>query len=125
MSNQARTVTETEFAILGALWDRGPSTVREIVESVYGEHTHSLHASVKSLLGRLSGKELVKCEKQGSAHFFTATSDRREFVASQLQLLADDNFGGSLGPLLLTLADSLELNGKDRAAIERIIDGIE
>ena len=125
MSNQTRTVTETEFAILSALWERGSSTVREIVESVYGDHTHSLHASVKSLLGRLTDKGYVECEKKGSAHFFTATKGRKEFVAEQLQSLADHNFGGALGPLLLTLVENLQLNGKDRAAIERIIDGIE
>jgi hypothetical protein len=54
MSRQTRDVTETEFAILNVLWDRGPSTVRGIVEVVYGRHTHSLHTSVKSLLERLA-----------------------------------------------------------------------
>ena len=125
MSNQSRTVTETEFAILCALWELGASTVRTIVESVYGKHTHSLHASVKSLLGRLAEKGFVTCEKKGAAHFFSATKDRKDFVSEQLQSLADNNFGGSLGPLLLTLVENLEISRKDRAAIERIIDEIE
>ena len=34
MSSRAKTVTETEFAILNVLWDGGPTTVREIVEAV-------------------------------------------------------------------------------------------
>lgn len=118
-------MTETEFAILGSLWERGALTVREIVEAVYGEHTHSLHASVKSLLGRLTEKGYVHCEKKGSAHFFTATRNHKDFVAEQLQILADHNFGGSLGPLLLTLVESLKLSQKDQAAIERMIDGMK
>ncbi len=125
MSREVRAVTETEFAILDVLWDKGPATVREIVESVYGEHTHSLHAGVKSLLERLADKAFVVCERRGGAHFFSTTVDRKTFVAQQLQGLADSNFGGSLTPLLMTLVDNVKLARKDREAIRKIIEGID
>ena len=125
MPRQTRTVTETEFAILDVLWDRGPTTVREIVEAIYGEHTHSLHASVKSLLERLSDKNFVGCQRKGPAHLFSATVARETFVAHQLQLLADSNFGGSLTPLLNTLVDNVKLSRKDREAIRKIIEKID
>jgi len=125
MPRPTKTVTDTELAILNVLWDRGPATVREIVEAVYGEHTHSLHASVKSLLERLADKEYVVCEGRGAAHRFSATVNRETFVGQQLQLLADDNFGGSLTPLLLALVDNVKLSRKDREAIRRIIEKIE
>jgi predicted transcriptional regulator len=125
MSRPARDVTETEFAILNVLWQRGPSTVRGIVEAVYGKHTHSLHTSVKSLLERLAGKDFVTCQRHGGAHFFSATMARDVFVAGQLQLLADSNFGGSLTPLLSALVDNIKLSSKDREAIRRIIEKIQ
>ena len=122
MPRRTRAVTDTEFAILNVLWDRGRTTVREIVEAVYGKHTHSLHASVKSLLERLADKEYVVCEGRGPAHLFSATVDRGSFVGQQLQLLADSNFGGSLTPLLLTLVDRVKLSRRDREAIRKIIE---
>ena len=122
MPRQMKTVTETEFAILNVLWDRGPATVREIVEAIYREHTHSLHASVKSLLERLADKDYVDCERGGLPHLFSATVDRERFVGQQLQLLADSNFGGSLTPLLLTLVDRVRLGRRDREAIRKIIE---
>ena len=122
MPRQMKTVTETEFAILNVLWDRGPATVREIVEAIYREHTHSLHASVKSLLERLADKDYVHCERRGLPHLFSATVDREKFVGQQLQLLADSNFGGSLTPLLLTLVDRVRLGRRDREAIRKIIE---
>ena len=125
MPRQTKDVTETEFAILDVLWDRGPSTVRGIVVGVYGRHTHSLHTSVKSLLQRLADKGFVTCQRHGGAHFFSATVAREVFVAQQLQLLADSNFGGSLTPLLSTLMDNIKLNSKDREAIRRIIEKIQ
>ena len=125
MPQRIKTVTDTEFAILNVLWDRGPTTVREIVEAVYGEHTHSLHASVKSLLERLADKKYVVREERGPAHLFSATVDREEFVGQQLQSLADSNFGGSLSPLLLALVDNVKLNRRDRETIRSIIDKID
>ena len=125
MPNQTRAVTETEFAILNVLWDRGPTTVREIVEAIYRQHTHSLHASVKSLLERLADKDFVACQRLGAAHLFSATVARETFVAQQLQLLADSNFGGSLAPLLNTLVDNVKLSRGEREAIRRIIEKID
>ncbi len=125
MPPQKKEVTETEFAILNALWEGGPTTVRGIVEAVYRVHTHSLHASVKSLLERLADKGFVDCRQKGGVHFFSAVVDRDDFVARQLQLLADSNFGGSLAPLLNTLVDKVELSTKDREAIRKIIEKID
>ena len=125
MPRPTKDVTETEFAILNVLWDRGPTTVRGIVEAIYRSHTHSLHASVKSLLERLADKGFVVCQRREGVHFFSAAVDRGAFVAQQLQLLADSNFGGSLTPLLNTLIDNAKLSRKDREAIRRIIEKIE
>ena len=125
MGSPGKTVTETEFAILDVLWQRGSATVREIVEDVYGKHSHSLHASVKSLLERLGEKGFVTCERRGAAHQFLPLVERKTFVAQQLQVLADSNFGGSLAPLLMTLVEKVGLTGKDREAIRRIIEKLE
>ena len=125
MAKTSNAVTETEFAILDVLWNQETATVREIVEAIYQKHTHSLHASVKSLLERLADKRLVSHQRIGAVHSFAATVQREDFVAQQLQGLADSNFGGSLTPLLLTLVDNVKLSQKDRSAIHEIIDRID
>ena len=125
MPRQTKDVTETEFAILNVLWDHGPTTVRGIVEAIYQTHTHSLHASVKSLLERLADKDFVVRQRREGVHFFTASVARETFVAQQLQLLADSNFGGSLTPLLNTLVENVKLSPKDREAIRKIIEKID
>ena len=125
MPQHTRNVTETEFAILNVLWERGSTTVREIVEAVYGKHTHPLHATVKSLLERLVDKNYVACERRGVAHRFSGTVSRQAFVAQQLQKLADSNFGGSLTPVLLALVDNVKLSRKDREAIRRIVEKMD
>jgi predicted transcriptional regulator len=125
MPRPTKSVTETEFAIFNVLWDCGPTTVRGIVEAVYRKHTHSLHAGVKSLLERLADKGFVVCRQEGGVHLFVAAVEREAFVAQQLQLLADSNFGGSLTPLLNALVDNVKLSRKDRETIRKIIEKID
>ncbi|MGO9113541.1 MAG: BlaI/MecI/CopY family transcriptional regulator [Thermoguttaceae bacterium] len=125
MPHYTKAITDTEFAIVNVLWECGPTTVRGIVEAVYRKHTHSLHASVKSLLDRLADKGFIVCQRRGGVHLFLTAVERETFVAQQLQLLADSNFGGSLTPLLNTLVDNVKLSRKDREAIRRIIENID
>lgn len=124
MSKNPAEITDTEMAILNVLWDRGPSPIRDIVELVYGEHTPALHATIKSLLDRLTQKGFVDCDRRRFAHTFSALIDREAYVGQQLQKLADSHFGGSLAPMLLALIDQVKLSRKERNAIRQIVEGI-
>jgi predicted transcriptional regulator len=125
MPRKAARVTETELAIMDVLWKHGPISVRDIVESLYSEHTPSLHATVKSLLDRLTDKGCVTCDASRFAHRFSASVDREAFVGEQLQQIADSHFGGSLTPLLLSLVSHAKLEREERETIRKLIDGIE
>ena len=124
MSKKPSEVTETELSILGVLWDQGPSGIREIVEAIYGEHTPTLHATVKSLLDRLGEKGYVECDRSTFAHQFSAKVDRATYVGEELQRLADSHFDGSLAPMLLTLVERVQLTRRDRETLRNIIDNI-
>jgi len=125
MVRKPASVTETELAILEVLWSRENAAVRDIVEDLYHRHSRALHATVKSLLERLEAKGFIACDKTGLAHQFSAKVSRSEYVARQLEKLAESHFGGSLAPMLLTLIGKVQLSRKDRAAIVKIIEGIE
>ncbi len=117
-------VTDTELSILNVLWDHGASEIRDIVFELYGEHTAALHATVKSLLERLSDKNLVSCDRSRFAHRFSAVLSREAFVGQQLQKLADSHFDGAVAPMVLALVEHTELTPRDRVAIRRIIDSL-
>lgn len=118
-------VTETELAILDVLWEGGPTGIRDVVEAIYGKHTQTLHATVKSLLDRLAGKGYVACDRSRFAHLYSARTDRETFVGRQLQDLADSHFAGSLNPMLLTLLERVKLSPRDRATIRKIVDKLD
>jgi len=125
MSRKPADVTGTELAILEVLWDRPSCEIREIVEAIYPEHTQARHTTVKCLLERLADKDLVQSDQSRFAHRFSAAISREEYVGQQLQKLADSHFDGSLAPMLLTLIGRVKLSRKARAAIEKMIEGIQ
>src|SRR5579862_7486712 len=125
MPRNVADATETELEILEVIWKRGPNAIRDIVAALYGKHTPSLHATVKSLLERLEKKGYVECDKSSFAHRFSSRVTREEYVGRRLKILADSHFDGALTPMLLTLVDRVNLSRKDREAIRKIIDGIK
>jgi BlaI family penicillinase repressor len=124
MPKRPSEVTDTELAILDVLWERGPCEIRDIVEVLYPEHTPARHATIKSLLERLTEKGFVACDRRRFAHKFSARIGREAYVGQQLQKLADSHFDGSLAPMLLTLIDRVKLSRKEREAIRKMIEGI-
>ena len=124
MPKKPADVTETELSILDVLWSRGPTEIRDIVETLYGAHTPALHATVKSLLDRLAQKGYVACDRSRHRHRFSTTVPREKFVGTQLQKLADTHFDGSITPMLMTLIERAKLSRADRDAIRQIIEGI-
>jgi predicted transcriptional regulator len=125
MSRARTDATATELAILEVLWNRGPTTIRDIVAAVYQQHTPALHATVKSLLERLEEKGYVECNKSSFAHRFCAQVSREAYVGRRLEDLAASHFQGDLAPMLLALLERINLSKKDRDAIRKIIDGMK
>lgn len=117
-------VTDTELAILGVLWEHGPTPIREITQGIYSQHSPALHATVKSLLDRLMEKGYVTSDKSRFAHLFSAVISRETYVAAQLQRLANNHFQGSLTPMLMALVERVKLKNEDRQRIQQIIDSI-
>jgi BlaI family penicillinase repressor len=124
MTRRPAPVTETELEILQLLWNHDCCTIREIVEGKYRTHTPALHATVNSLLERLAVKGFISCDSSGFVHLFAARVSRDEYVAQELERLADSHYGGALTPLLMSLANRVKVSRKDRDAIRRIIENI-
>jgi predicted transcriptional regulator len=117
-----RSATDTELDILDVLWSEGPSEIRELVAAIYGQHTPTRHATIKSLLDRLAEKGLVSCDRSRFAHRFAATVDRETYVGDQLQRLADSHFAGSMAPMFQAMLRRTKLSRAQLESIRRLIE---
>jgi BlaI family transcriptional regulator, penicillinase repressor len=125
MSNQNQDVTEAELALLQALWDSGPATIRQLVERVYKQTGTSVYATVQKLLDRLETKGFVNRDRSGPVHVFRAAIDRDELIGRRLRAVADSLCGGSLSPLLTHLVEGKGLSEKERRELRGLIDQLD
>jgi predicted transcriptional regulator len=120
-----RDITDAELAVLRVLWNRGPSTIRELTDRLYPGGTHSHYATVQSLLDRLSGKECAAHERQGRVKVYTATVSRAQVIAKRLRETADALCDGSLAPLLSHLVNGVQMSDQELEALEGLIERLD
>ncbi len=118
-------VTEAELALLSALWDHGPATIRQLVDRVYGQGGASVYATVQKLLERLEQKGCVERDRSESVHVFTASVDRAELIGRRLRAVADALCGGSLTPLLTHLVEGQGMSQSERNELRSLIDRLD
>jgi predicted transcriptional regulator len=122
MNRRKEDVTEAELALLQALWDGGPATIRQLVERVYQQTGTSVYATVQKLLDRLEDKGFVERERGGPVHVFWAAVNRDELIGRRLRAVADALCGGSLSPLLTHLVERQRLSDQERRELRELID---
>ena len=116
--------TDAELAILRVLWDRGPSTVREVHEALRSSQT-SGYTSVLKLLQIMTDKGLVVRDETNRAHVYgPKLSEQR----TQLQLLGDlvdRAFAGSSAKLVLQALSGRRATREELRDIRALLDQLE
>jgi predicted transcriptional regulator len=125
MSQRNQDVTEAELALLEALWDMGPATIRQLVERVYKQTGTSVYATVQKLLDRLESKGCVQRDRGGTVHVFRAVVNRDELIGRRLRAVADSLCGGSLSPLLTHLVEGRGLSEQERRELRDLIQRLD
>ncbi|HXV76749.1 MAG TPA: BlaI/MecI/CopY family transcriptional regulator [Candidatus Polarisedimenticolaceae bacterium] len=125
MPRGRRGVTDAELDVLKVLWDRGPSTIRELTDRLYPDGQTSHYATVQKLLERLQAKRCVARRSAGRAHLFRATVDREELIEDGLRRTAERLCEGSLTPLLTHLVRASRLTEDEAARLRRLVDDLD
>lgn len=116
--------TDAELAILRVLWERGPSTVREVHESLSRTHD-SGYTTVLKLMQIMTDKGLVVRDESNRAHVYaTSASEQR----TQRQLLGDlieRAFGGSPAKLVMQALSASKASAAELTAIRQVLDQME
>jgi predicted transcriptional regulator len=125
MPRTPQDITDAELAILEALWDRGPATIRQLTDVLYPDGGPAQYATVQKLLERLEAKDGVRRDRRQSVHVFAAVLDREQLIGRRLRAVADQLCGGSLTPLLTHLVQSTRLSAKERQQLRGLIEELD
>jgi predicted transcriptional regulator len=113
--------TAGELEILKVLWDRGPSTVRQVMD-VLNESRPRAYTSVMSLLNVMTDKRLLVREPQGRAFVYRARMERAKTLRRLVGDLLSRAFEGSTSQLVLHLLDQSRPSATELAEIRRAIE---
>lgn len=125
MTRQRPDVTEAELAILEALWDREPATIRTLTDLLYPGGTTVHYATVQKLLQRLEAKGYVARQRSRVPHRFRTKVDREGLIGKRLRDVADALCAGSMTSLLTSFLQDHDYSATDVKALKELVQELE
>lgn len=116
--------TATELEILRVLWERGPSTVREVHE-VLARLKPTGYTTVLKLLQIMSAKGMVSRNEEARAHIYEA---RQPAAETKRQLVGDlllRAFSGSASQMMMHALAGEQTSQQEIEEIRRMLDRYE
>jgi BlaI family transcriptional regulator, penicillinase repressor len=114
-----RKPTDAELAILRVLWTRGPSTVREVAETMGREGAYT---TILKLMQIMTDKGLVKRDDSSRTHVYKATSSEDQTQRQLVTDLVDKVFEGSAAKLVLQALAAGKASPEELAEIRKLLD---
>jgi BlaI family penicillinase repressor len=113
--------TDAELAILRVLWERGPSTVRQVHE-VLGRERPTAYTTALKLLQIMTEKGLVERDERDRTHIYRARLSEEQTQRQLVRDLVDRAFGGSASKLVMQALASRRASPDELREIRRAID---
>src|SRR5438552_8583799 len=117
--------TESELEILTVLWSRGPSTVREVYETLRRKRKSAQYATVLKFMQIMAQKGLLERDDSDRAHVYTPAHSR-ETVQQQLAGdLLERGFAWSMKNLLIGALSARKASKAELSELRKLLDEYE
>jgi len=116
--------TDAELAILSVLWERGPSTVRDVHDELSRTQATG-YTTVLKLLQIMTEKGLVVRDESQRAHIYEARHSEQRTQRQLLGDLLDRAFGGSPAKLVMQALSGRKTSAEELSAIRELLDRLE
>jgi predicted transcriptional regulator len=111
--------TDRELDIMQVLWDRGPSTVAQVRDTLEDELAYN---TVLTMLRILEEKGHVTRDTQDRAHTYAPVVEREQAGAGALRRLVSTLFPGRPDELLVRLVDQEEVDAEELRRMRQFLD---
>src|SRR6185436_5482016 len=116
----SRKPTEAELAVLRVLWERGPSTVREVHDAMSGNKSVAYTTTLKTLQVMYE-KGLTVREDHRGQHLHRAKHAAEETLHRLVLDLMDRAFGGSTSKLVIQALTSRRASPDELREIRKLL----
>ena len=116
--------TEAELAILRVLWERGPSTVREVWERL-SPRQRTGYTTVLKIMQIMFDKGLLARDESDRSHVYRAARSREQTQRQVVGHLLDRLFAGSAPELVMQALAARKATPAELAEIRKLLDEME
>ena len=113
-------LTEAEWTIIKAIWDKEPCTAPAIQEKLF-KATKWTYSTVRTLMDRMVAKGLLTAEKVRNLTLYRSAVTRQQAQRGELLYALKHAFNGALTPMVQCLLDAEDLSADDIAQLEALI----
>ena len=116
--------TDLELEILKVLWERGPSTVREVLD-VMSEGRTIGYTTVLKIMQIMRDKRLVQCDTHQRPQVYRSRQNRATVLRQLAGDLLERAFNGSASLLVLHALETKKYSPDELAAVRQLLQEIE
>jgi BlaI family transcriptional regulator, penicillinase repressor len=116
--------TPAELEILSVLWERGPSTVRDVHETLNGRKDTG-YTTVLKLLQIMTEKGLVTRDETARAHVYSTSAPEAQVQRQLVRDLLERAFGGSTSKLVMHALGARKAPREEIARIREMLDELD
>jgi BlaI family penicillinase repressor len=113
-------LSDAEWQLMNALWEKYPATAREIAERL-PEGVTWAYTTIKTMLGRLVEKKALGETKKGKTSVYEPLLSRSRARRSALSSLVNHAFDGAFGPLMHFMLEEEQLTDEQRAELRQLL----
>ena len=118
---RATTISDAEWHVMDAVWDKSPQTAQEIVAAL-STRFDWVPATIKTMLHRLVKKDVLAYEQDGNRYIYRARVKRAACVRDESRSFLDRVFHGEPASLLAHFLKSSRLSPEEIADLRKMLD---
>lgn len=116
--------TASELEILQVIWERGPSTVREVYRTLAADRAIG-YSTVLKFMQIMTDKGILVRDTSVRPQVYRPARAQRQVQKGLLRDLVDRAFGGSPVSLVMQALSDAKASPDERREIRRLLDALE
>ncbi len=117
-------ISDAEWTVMKVLWERGNSTLAEVVKDLEGR-LHWKPRTVQSLIRRLTDKGALAVEAIGREFRYSPAVDQDQCQHEESRSFLDRVFNGRLTPFVAGMMERDDVTKDDLAALREMLNQAE
>jgi BlaI family penicillinase repressor len=116
--------TRSELEILQVLWEKGPSTVREVNNELLKQRDVNYTTTLKQMQ-IMADKRLLNRDQGQMKHIYSVAVEEQKLKGHLLDKFVDSMYKGSASKLVMQLIDNKNTSRRDLQEIKDMIKKLE